>query len=216
MKRMHIACKLGLALVLAALPPGSLAGSLEVQILASDGSPVPDVVVYVKSSEPAASTPAPAKLDQVSRRFVPHILVVQRGAEVAFPNSDSVAHHVYSFSKPNDFRLPLYKGTPPDPIRFEHEGIVTVGCNIHDDMLAYIAVVATPHFALTGPDGLATLDLGSDPAGPVEVTAWSPRIRGQKGFRTLRVPADQTKAVFRLEKKLRAPHQQGRGSSRAY
>lgn len=215
-KDMQIAQKLALKWMLALVPAVGLAGSLEVQVTASDGSPVPDVVVWVDDPEPSTGTPEPAQLDQIDRRFVPHILVVQRGAEVAFPNSDSVAHHVYSFSKPNDFRLPLYKGTPPDPVRFEHEGIVTVGCNIHDDMLAYVAVVDTPHFALTGPEGLASLQLGDQSGSSIRVTAWSPRIRGKKGYRTLEVPAGESSVVFRLEKKLRSPHQQGQGRSRDY
>lgn len=33
---------------------------------------------------------------------------------------------------------------------FDKPGVVALGCNIHDRMSAYVVVVDTPHFALTG------------------------------------------------------------------
>ena len=112
----------------------TLATNLEVTVLDVDGQPVPDVVIYVESasSEERSQLAATAVMDQVDTRFVPHVLVVQSGTSVEFPNSDIIAHHVYSFSTPNQFVLPLYKGDLHPPVRFEHAGVVTVGCNIHD------------------------------------------------------------------------------------
>ncbi len=77
-------------------------------------------------------------MDQQGHQFVPHLLVVQAGTEVTFPNSDNVSHHVYSFSPTKPFELPLYKGDVYPPVTFEKAGIVVVGCNIHDSMLGYI------------------------------------------------------------------------------
>jgi hypothetical protein len=53
--------------------------------------------------------------------------------------------------------------------------VITLGCNIHDWMLGFILVVATPYFARTDAGGTARLrDL---PAGAYELRAWHPLQR---------------------------------------
>ena len=131
-----------------AIACGAQADELFVRVVDNGQKPVPDVAVFVRQQSSQRAKPATAAMDQRDQRFVPHLLIVQKGAVVEFPNSDAVAHHVYSFSKPNNFELPLYKGSPPDPVLFQHEGIVTLGCNIHDSMLGYIVVVDTDVFAM--------------------------------------------------------------------
>ncbi|MCH5376902.1 MAG: methylamine utilization protein [Planctomycetes bacterium] len=185
-----------------------IAATLQVKVLDVDGEPVPDVAVFVEQEGVAqhAGTPEAAVMDQRNRRFVPHVLVVQKGAKVAFPNSDVIAHHVYSFSKPNNFALPLYKGTPPEPVRFDHPGIVTLGCNIHDSMLAYIVVVDTDRFGKTGDDGVVEIEVDPDAEG-WRVHAWSPRFRDARGPLAQTVRAGQSPSVtFQLQKKLRPAH----------
>ena len=199
-----------LALLAAHLWAGpALAATLQVRVVGRDGQPVPDVAVFVQQSgadNSSAGTPVAAIMDQSDKRFVPHILVVQKGAAVEFPNSDVVAHHVYSFSKSNKFVLPLYKGTPPDPVVLNHDGIVILGCNIHDSMLGYIVVVDTDVFAKTNDDG--TVEFNIDGLVPsYEVNIWSPRIRDAKGHLVQtgsgEAPAEM---IFALEKKLRPAH----------
>jgi len=185
------------------------AETLEVTVMDPDGYPVPDVVVYLKG---AAASIAPANktavMDQVDKRFVPHVLVVQTGTSVEFPNSDTIAHHVYSFSHPNHFKLPIYKGDIHPPVAFDDEGIVVLGCNIHDQMLGYIAVVDTPVFAKTDDAGLATLTTGDVTDGIVSV--WSPRIRDDRESLSVSVEKQPGKQqiAFRLSKKLRPQHDQ--------
>jgi len=193
----------------------AVAGEMTVQVVAVDGRPVPDVAVFVKQGGvvvDAAHLPAPAIMDQRDVRFVPHVLIVEKGASVEFPNSDSVAHHVYSFSRPNQFVLPLYKGTPPSPEDFEHEGVVILGCNIHDGMLGYIVVVDTSVFGVTNENGIVSL-LVDDSANDYDVSIWSPRIRDSRdpiiqSFAA--VPAGGI--TFELQKSLRPPHVQQTGS----
>ena len=181
------------------------AGSVEVAVLDPNGDPVPDVVVYAtfdNAGEYAAR--ATAIMDQKDTRFVPHILVVQTGTSVEFPNSDVIAHHVYSFSKPNEFALPLYKGDPHAPITFIHDGVVTLGCNIHDHMLAYIVVVDTHVFGKTGADGRVALDLPDEHRnGAVHI--WSPRIRDDD--MTKELDGQNGPVTFALNRKLRPPHE---------
>ena len=189
---------------------GALAGTIHVAVEDREGMPVSDVVVYIELPD-QANTTAPAGttaiMDQYDQRFVPHILVVQTGTLVEFPNSDTVAHHVYSFSHPNAFKLPIYKGYAHPPVSFDESGVVVLGCNIHDHMLAYIAVVDSPVFAVTNTDGAVTL--AADSVDAARVSIWSPRIRDKAEDLTVIFEdseVDQS-VVFRLQKSLRPPHE---------
>ena len=81
------------------------------------------------------------------------MLVIPVHSTVQFPNSDAISHQVYSFSSARQFQLPLYRGKPYPPVQFDQPGVVTLGCNIHDNMLAYIVVTAAPFFGRTDADG---------------------------------------------------------------
>jgi len=193
-----------MAVLTAMLAVPVFAAALDVSVVDADGKPVPDVAVYVtQAGSKATNAPGSAIMDQRDTRFVPHILVVQKGTRVEFPNSDVVAHHVYSFSKPNNFVLPLYKGDPHAPVTFEYDGIVTLGCNIHDEMLGYIVVVDTDIFGVTDDNGMLSVVV-SDAARNVTVNIWSPRIRDKVLART--VPVSATSVAFSLQKKLRPAH----------
>lgn len=186
-----------------------MAGEIQVNVVGEDGAPVPDVAVFIKQANLTSNDdhkPAAAIMDQREMRFVPHILIVEKGTLVEFPNSDVVAHHVYSFSRPNNFVLPLYKGTPPSPIDFADEGVVTVGCNIHDGMLGYIAVVDTEVFGKTDESGKASLTV-SDDASSYEINIWSPRIRDSRGPLAQTVSSISSDGItFKLKKALRPAH----------
>lgn len=154
---------------LAALP----AAALEVRVL-SQGRPVADAVVTLSPvGRAATTTPMEAVMDQVNSEFEPRVLVVTKGSRVHFPNRDRIRHQVYSFSPAKRFELPLYTGTPPEPVVFDRAGVVTLGCNIHDWMKGYIVVVDTPHFALSEATGVAKLEV---PPGDYLLTAWHERL----------------------------------------
>jgi plastocyanin len=154
------------------------AGELAMRIIDPAGGGVTDVVVTAApvdehvAAPPAA--PATAVMDQRDLAFVPRILVVAVGTSVEFPNNDSVSHQVYSFSPAKRFQLPLYKGGRHPPVTFEHEGLVVLGCNIHDEMVGYIYVTDAPFFGKT--DASGTLHLQNLPAGDYRVTVWNPLI----------------------------------------
>ena len=192
---------------------GALAAEITVLVLDRDGNPVPDVAVFAEFTDgrDASAGGRTAVMDQIDTRFVPHILVIQKGTSVEFPNSDTIAHHVYSFSRPNDFMLGLYKGDRHPPVSFDHTGVVTLGCNIHDQMLAFILVVDSDVFAKTDSAGIARLAFGERQ--PDVLAIWSPRIRAKGGrmdqpYR----PATSGIVTFEIADKLRPPHHGGKGS----
>jgi len=153
------------------------AGSLTVLVKDGNSAPVADAVVY---ATPDAGSLAPAKkravIDQRDKQFIPFVTAVEVSTSVLFPNQDNIRHHVYSFSPAKKFELPLYAGVPAEPVVFDKAGFVTLGCNIHDWMIAYVAVLNTPYFAITGKDGHAVLkDL---PANHYRVEVWQPLLKG--------------------------------------
>ena len=154
-----------------------LAGSLEVIVRDDKGRPVSDAVAYAAAANAGSAAPKKQVVDQRDKQFVPYVTAVQVGTAVIFPNSDKIRHHVYSFSPAKKFELPLYSGVPAEPVVFDKTGFVTLGCNIHDWMIAYVAVLPMPYFQVTRQDGHAVLkDL---PAGQYTMQVWHPALKGQ-------------------------------------
>jgi len=153
---------------------GACAATLVVVVQLPDGKPLSGAIVTVHQSgaeRPAA--PVSAIMDQIDRTFVPDLLVIPMGSTVEFPNSDSVSHQIYSFSPAHKFQLPLYRGKPYPPVRFEQPGLVTLGCNIHDSMLAYVLVTDAQYFGRTDATGSWTAEV---PRGTYRVSVWHPRM----------------------------------------
>jgi plastocyanin len=154
----------------------ALAASLHVQVHDPAGHPVANAAVYAIPHQPVPREAAlKGVIDQVNRHFVPRISVIQAGTAVYFPNSDNIRHSVYSFSAPKVFTLKIYAGIPANPVVFDRPGIVVLGCNIHDSMVAWVLVVDTPFFTRTDSSGAATL--ANLPPGSYVLRAWSNAMR---------------------------------------
>ena len=153
------------------------AAALDVTVLDARRQPIVDaVIVAAMADEPStggvAVNDSNAVMDQIHKAFVPGVLVVRTGTSVVFPNSDTIAHQVYSFSPPKRFKLGLYRGRPHPPVRFDTPGLVVLGCNIHDNMVGYIFVTDAAHFGKSDADGRWAGDL---PAGRYHVSVWTPQ-----------------------------------------
>ncbi|HEU4521554.1 MAG TPA: methylamine utilization protein [Thermoanaerobaculia bacterium] len=173
------------------------AATLDVRVDGPGGKTIENAVVYAIPSAPVAVGRKVAIMDQKDRIFIPHVLPVQTGTWVEFPNSDNIRHQVYSVSPTRRFQLPLYIGKPAIPIQFNKAGIVAIGCNIHEQMSAWIVVVDTPYFATTD-RGRATLrDLS---AGRYTLHLWYPGMRSEPKAQTMTLAAaDQATASFTVE-----------------
>jgi len=135
------------------------------------GKAVADAAVYLEGGPAQAkSKRASAEIEQRNKTFIPLVTVVQTGTEISFPNNDTVRHHVYSFSPAKSFDLKLYAGKPAAPVLFDKSGTVVLGCNIHDQMLAYVQVVDTPYFAKTDANGNAKI--ASPASGKYSLKVW--------------------------------------------
>jgi plastocyanin len=186
----------------------SATSALSVTVTGADGKPVAGAVVL---AEPVAGAPRPAaglkaNMDQRNLTFVPDVLVVQTGTAVDFPNSDQVRHQVYSFSSARTFQLALYAGRAHAPVTFDHAGLVTLGCNIHDSMVGYIWVTDSPWFGRTGANGV--LQLRDMAPGEYRVRIWHARLAEsgpQLETRLNLADGAASSAEFRLRQPLKAP-----------
>jgi len=139
-----------------------------------------DVVVWLKPLERAAaqdaSVRAPAKrplLVQKDKNFEPHLLVVEVGTSVDFPNRDPFFHNVFSLFDGKRFDLGLYEAGATNTVRFDRVGVSFLFCNIHPQMSAVVVAVDTPYFAKSDRGGRVTIN--GVPEGPYELRVWYER-----------------------------------------
>lgn len=167
--------KYQIALIGLFLANATLADTLMIQIVDQDGKPLPDVVAVVTGEGMPTPEAESAIVNQIDETFVPRVSVVPVGSSVNFPNQDQILHHVYSFSPAKTFEVPLYAGTPAEPVVFDQPGTVVLGCNIHDWMQAWVVVTDSPWAGVTAADGSWQIE-GLDP-GSYELQLWHPDER---------------------------------------
>jgi plastocyanin len=163
------------------------AGQLVVRVSDTGGHAVGDAVVTLIPAAPVPATPvAPVTryVDQRDETFIPYVQVVRPGDRVVFRNSDGTRHHVYSFSEAKAFEFLLRPGESSPPLTLDKPGLVAVGCNIHDHMIAYL-LVSPEQAQVTPSQGQVTFD--HLPPGSYTVTVWHPQLRpGQAQPREVR------------------------------
>jgi len=193
------------------------AGTLEIRALQRDGKPLVGAVVTAVAESPAQPPAAPIKaiMDQVNLAFEPDVLVLPVKSSVQFPNSDVVRHQVYSFSPAHRFQLPLYRGKPYPPIVFEQPGVITLGCNIHDNMLAYIVVTDAPFYGRT--DAAGSWAAPAVPGGRYRVRVWHPLASEPVDLeQVVQVGGDKDVVEIRLTRGLKPAPLKGRPHSWEY
>jgi plastocyanin len=152
---------------------------------------IPDsrrTVVYLEKGPAAAlesREPVRARMDQRNETFLPHVLAVDAGTLVDFPNNDTTYHNVFSLSKPNKFDLGRYAQGKSKTVRFDRPGVVRVFCDIHSHMSAFILVFNNPYYSKAEVDGRYRID--NVPPGTYTVSAWH---EGEtREMKTVTVPA---------------------------
>ena len=187
----------GLAL---AAPLG--AASVSVRVVDAGGHPVKDAVVTLYPS--AGQRPPRAGghfvVSQQNLQFHPFLTIIPVGADVSFPNFDNTKHHVYSFSPAKRFELKLFAKDHSRTVHFDKAGVVALGCNIHDQMSAFIVVTDSAWTDRTNAQGMVAFN--DAPNTPGRVTVWHPYLRAPGGTMQQNVAPGQ-RATFSV--RLRAP-----------
>ena len=136
-------------------------------------------VVWLESmgpgTRPAGSSPKPAAtMNQRNQTFAPHVMPVEVGTPVDFPNNDPFPHNVFSNFEGQVFDLQIYAPQTARRVIFRRPGIVRIFCNIHAAMSAVIPVLPTPYFAVT--DGTGRFEIQA-PAGSYRLQFWHERAQ---------------------------------------
>lgn len=112
-------------------------------------------------------------INQKNKRFIPHVVVMPMGSELAFPNNDPIFHNAFSTFSGQPFDTGLYPPGATQKIVFRRAGIVRVFCNIHSNMSAVIVVTPSPYFAISSKDG--RFNIANIPAGDYLLKVWHER-----------------------------------------
>ena len=156
----------------------------------SDGGAVKNAVIWFTDVPlPRDFKPAKEKLDQQQCVFVPHVLAATIGTTVDVVNSDKALHNVRA--QAGEVKLMNYAMPIPGhvvPTKLKKEGTFKVSCDVHPWMRAWLLVLPTAAFAITGEDG--TYKIAGVPPGRHKVRIWHERL-GERDAQ-IDIQADQT------------------------
>ena len=195
-----------LLLLFAILTTPAFAGSLSVRVVDAAGKPVRDAVVTLRPVGRAAPVPKPGAnytIEQRNLQFHPFVTIVPVGANVTFPNFDVTRHHVYSFSAAKRFEFKLFAKDQSRSIKVDLPGTIAVGCNIHDQMSAFLFVTDTAWTARTDSNGAVMFR--DAPAGAVAIGVWHPYLRAPDGAVVRQVALNAMAHNEAFSVKLRSP-----------
>jgi plastocyanin len=181
----------GLALI---APVG--AATVAVRVVDVGGHPVKDAVVtfYPSSGARAPRAGGHFVVSQQNLQFHPFLTIIPVGADVSFPNFDNTKHHVYSFSPAKRFELKLFAKDQSRTVHFDKPGVVALGCNIHDQMSAFIVVTDSAWTARTNAQGM--VEFNDAPNARGRLTLWHPYLRAPGGMMQQDVAAGQRATFF--------------------
>lgn len=167
----------------------SLKREIRIEVKIENGGAIKGVVkcINVKSSENVVvyieevggnKYAAPLEhgiVDQLNLTFVPHVIAVQKGTTIDFPNSDLVRHNV--FSPPEcckQFNLGTYDMGVVKTATFDESCEIPLFCNVHTEMSSFVLVLGNPYFSVTGSDGVFKIE--NIPPGTYELKAWHEKL----------------------------------------
>ena len=133
-------------------------------------SPLDHAVEPLSNDKQGGAVP---QVVQRNKTFEPHLLVVQAGTMVQFPNKDPYFHNVFSLFNGKRFDLGFYEAGSSKSVRFDRPGVSFLFCNIHEEMSAMIVAVDTPYFGYS--DGSGHVLIPNVPDGHYEMHAWYER-----------------------------------------
>ncbi|WP_280152623.1 plastocyanin [Piscinibacter sp. XHJ-5] len=168
---------------------------------------------------------APVVIAQESLKFAPFLTIVPVGSTLRFVNKDGYDHHVRSTpsgplgSMPavksfelrldaaegaaptvvDDYKVTPYRkksGTTSVDVKVDQPGPIGLGCHIHSSMRGQVYVSATPFFAKTDANGIATID--GVPDGAIELNLWHPDQLQEQATQRLQMGAAPVNASAQL------------------
>jgi len=153
-----------------------MAGSLVVT-----GGKLANAVIWLPEVKKGKKMDKPtATVNNMGCQFEPHVLIGYKGGNVAAKNSDPVLHNTHLFLAQGNkdlvnIALPTQGQVIEKPLK--KLGVVSVKCDAHEWMQAYVFVTGNPYATVSGKDGSFTMK--DVPAGEYTAKIWHERL-GEK------------------------------------
>ncbi len=169
---------------------------LSEEIVVNPNNTLRNVLIHITSGLEGKKFPppsTPAVLDQIGCRYTPHILAIQTGQPLIIRNSDDTLHNVHAIAKSNpgfNIGQPT-KGQETRRVFRNLELMIRFKCDVHPWMGAYLAVLDHPFHAVTGDDGVFSLD--RLPPGTYTIESRHEKLGTQQ--QTITITGDETHTI---------------------
>jgi plastocyanin len=133
-------------------------------------TPIAQLAGAVSPTLPGHSS---AQIAQINKSFDPHVLVIQVGTPVQFPNKDPFLHNVFSLFDGKRFDLGFYEAGSSKTVHFDRPGVSFLFCNIHPEMSGAVIAVDTPYYGISDRNGRVSIP--NVPDGRYQMSVWYER-----------------------------------------
>ena len=169
------------------------------KFLVSAGGGLKNAIVRIDAIESGKTFESTGDFSIANKKcqFDPHVMVAPKGANMVVRNDDPVLHNSHFYlvqadsSKKNVINLALPKqGVEIGKKKILRKpGLLSVQCDAHDFMQAWVWVAENPYAVVTGGDG--SFSLSDVPAGSYKLTVWHEEL----GEKTVDVTVEAGKAA---------------------
>ena len=166
------------------------------EVIVNDNGTLKNAFVWIKAGLPDKNWQVPTnaiELDQSGCMYKPHVIGVMAGQNIEIKNADPTNHNIHPLPQTNqEWNESQPPGSAAKMQSFaRQEVMIPVKCNIHPWMRAYIGVVSSPFFAVTGDDG--TFTIKGLPPGTYTIETWHEKYGTQD--QQVTVGAKESKTV---------------------
>jgi len=133
---------------------------------------VDDAVVWIDDIQrgKAFSFP-PAQIDQKNCTYLPHVVLMQVG-DVSITSQDPIPHSVHTHAQHHrDYNESMSSLQSDISLTFLQPDVISVRCDLHGWMQAYVVVAKNPYYAISENGGKYKLD--GVPMGHYRLKVWS-------------------------------------------
>lgn len=153
----------------------------------SSESALADAVIQVRgitSGKPWDPVFESAKIYQTNCSFQPFVQIVRDSADADIVNFDSILHNVHAYEVYKGIRRSMFNFSQPRAgqvdtisLKLRRGNLVTIDCNAHNWMAAWIYTSPSPYLAVTSVDG--AFEIEDIPPGDYQLSVWHPAL-GEK------------------------------------